>query len=377
MWAALRLRLLEARRRGGLWFLAAAFAVVLLVALFGGETVDGRYGLATDLAATLGYVTAIFFGAVPLAVDRERRRSYLPSASPVSPWAWALGNAAGAAVVAGVAAFLLFAAAGIGTAVRGGIDTNAVTPVGGRGTQWLPVDIGGVPADAGHVRLEIRSYLTAEDAVGTPDAATITVNGKPYEVFPHQTLVAPITPPRIQIRNTSPEFAVGIVRERISVLGAERSFLLNALGSGAAPGLGAAALAAFGAAAGANLSAAVAALLTALVLLLASMKGFLLESFEEQRETAREAFTRDRGHDHPDGHDQGPPPSRARAVARTLVTATLTVLPDLSRLDRTDRVALGEWTAAKRSDTAGLVLAAALAFAALLGGLGVHARRTP
>ena len=72
MRAALRLRLLEARRRGGWWLLGIGVAVVSWVAWAGGETPDGRYGLATDLAAAFTYLAAVFFGALPLATDREK-----------------------------------------------------------------------------------------------------------------------------------------------------------------------------------------------------------------------------------------------------------------------------------------------------------------
>jgi hypothetical protein len=284
---------------------------------------------------------------------------------------WAAGNALGAAVVGGVAAFLLFAAAGIGTAWSGGIETNAVTRVGGQGTAWLPLDITGAPADGRRIRLEFRSYLAVEEVVGTPDAAIVEVDGRRYDVYSGQTLVVPIEPPNVPIRNHSPEFAVGVVREKVRVLRSEESFLLNALGASLPPALAAAAVAAFGAAAGANLSAAVAALLTTLVLLLASLKGFLLESF------AHEGATQDAvGHDH--AHEEGPEtPSAVREAAQGLVQTVLALLPDLSDLDRTDRVALGEWTASRRSGAAALVLLGALLVAAALGGLGVHARRTP
>ncbi|MHC4133544.1 MAG: hypothetical protein ACYTDU_02800 [Planctomycetota bacterium] len=375
MWAAARLRLLEARRRGGLWLLGGAVVVVLLVARFGGDTVGGRYGLATDLAAALAYLAAVVFGAFPLAIDRERRRAYLAGASPVSPWVWAAGNALGAAVVGGAAAFVLFAAAGIGTTWSGGIETSAVTRVGGQGTAWLPVDIKSAPADARRIRLEFRSYLVVEDAVGTPDSATVEVDGRRYDVYPGQTLVAPIDPPSVPIRNLSPEFDVGVVSEKIRVLRSERSFLLNALGASLPPALAAAALAAFGAAAGANLSTAVAALLTTLVLLLASLKGFLLESFAHEGK-ARAAVAHDPTHDRAHVHAPGEP-TAVRQVAKRMVQALLTPLPDLSDLDRTDRVALGEWTATRRTGPAALVLLAALIVAAALGGLGVRARRTP
>ena len=372
MWAAARLRLLEARRRGGLWLLGGAAFVILLVARFGGDTVDGRYGLATDLAAALAYLAAVFFGAFPLAIDRERRRTYLPAASPVSPWAWAAGNALGAAVVGGAVAFLLFAAAGIGTAWSGGIETAAVTRMAGHGTFYLhpgqTQPVAGVPADARQVRLLLRVYLDAEDAVGTPDAATIEVDGRKYEVYPDQTLVAPITPPDVKIHNLSREFVVGVVRDQMRVLRSERRFLPNALGASLPPALAAAAVAAFGAAAGANLSAALAALLTTLVLLLASLKGFLIESFAHEGKT-QAAMAQ---HEHAASE-----PTAVRRAAEGMVQAVLTLLPDLSDLDRTDRVALGEWTGARRLGSAALVLLAALACAAALGGLGVHARRTP
>ncbi len=349
--------------------------MVLLLARFGGDTVDGRYGLATDVAAALAYLAAVFFGAFPLAIDRERKRAYLPAASPVSPWVWAVGNGLGAAVVGGVAAFLLFAAAAIGTAWSGGIETNAVTRMAGHGTFWLPygraVPVADLPADARQIRLPLRVYVQVEDVVGTPDAATIEVDGRTYDVYPGQALVAPITPPDVTIRNLSPEFAVGVVRDKMRVLRFERSFLPNALGASLAPALAAAAVAAFGAAAGANLSAAVAALLTTLVLLLASLKGFLLESFAHEG-TTRAAMAQD--HDH--GHAPETP-APVREVSKGLVQAVLALLPDLSDLDRTGRVALGEWTGIDRSKPAALVLLASLLVAAVLGGLGVHARRTP
>lgn len=375
MWAALRLRLTEARRRGGLWLLGGAVLVVLLVARLGGDTVEGRYGLATDLAAAFAYLAAVFCGAFPLAIDRERRRAYLPSASPVSPWAWAAGNGLGAAVTGGMAAFLLFAAGGFGTLWSGGIETNAVTRMKGHGTLWLKPGevepVSDLPADARRIRLPLRVYVQVEDVVGTPDAATIEVDGHEYDAYPGQTLAAPITPPDVTIRNLSPEFAVGIVVDQMRVLRYERSFLLNALGASLAPALAAAAVAAFGAAAGANLSAAVAALLTTLVLLLASLKGFLLESFAHEG-TTRAAMAQ--GHDH--GHAPETP-APAREAAKGLVRAMLALLPDLGDLDRTDRVALGEWTATRRSGASALILLGALLFAAVLGGLGVHARRTP
>ena len=72
-----------------------------------------------------------------LVVDREKRRSYLPSASPVSPWAWALGNAAGSAIAIFILAVSLYTAAGIGATIRGGVDTNRGTSMGKDGTVML------------------------------------------------------------------------------------------------------------------------------------------------------------------------------------------------------------------------------------------------
>ena len=169
MLAALKLRLLEARRGGGLLLLGAGALLVGWIALFGGETVDGRYGLATDIATTFGYLAALFFGALPLAADRERKRSYLPCASPVRPWSWALGNALGAAALGAVGAFVLFLVAGLGASMRGGIETHATTRTGQIGTIWLPIRVP-VPSIATHMRLVPRVYLNvrARSAQRTP-----------------------------------------------------------------------------------------------------------------------------------------------------------------------------------------------------------------
>ncbi|MFI5402274.1 MAG: hypothetical protein ACHQ1G_05005, partial [Planctomycetota bacterium] len=71
MTAALLLRLRELRRRGGPALLAATAVAIFLVAFAG-----PGYGLASDLAVTLGYGAALLCGAFPLAIDRERRRSH-------------------------------------------------------------------------------------------------------------------------------------------------------------------------------------------------------------------------------------------------------------------------------------------------------------
>lgn len=381
MLAALKLRLLEARRRGGLLLLGAGALLVGWIALFPGETVDGRYGLATDIATTFGYIAALFFGALPLAADRECKRSYLPCASPVRPWSWALGNALGAATLGGVGAFVLFFAAGLGASMRGGIETHATTRTGQTGTIWLPgkeVDVAvryiniPVPPEATHLRLLPRVYIGVEKTVGATDSATVEVDGTEHEFFPNQPLVVPIRSSRVSIRNLSEDHAVGLDKGELRALVGRRPFLLNAVGAGVGPSLGAAALAALGAAASANLTAPIAALLVALVLVLGSLKGFIVETF--RHEGAAQRAMDDHGHQHTEHVQVG---AGARAVARTVVEGLLYALPDLNGLDRTDRVAIGEWTGLKRAGNGVLLLAIALAIAVTAGGLGVHARRMP
>jgi hypothetical protein len=369
MLAALRLRLLEARRRGGLVLLVLAALVVLAVGHAGAETVEGSYGLATDLAATFTYLAAVFFGALPLAVDRERRRAYLPAASPVAPWTWALGNAAGAALVTLVAGFVLFLAAGSGAALGGGVETYAVTRVGGSGNARLPVDIHDVPADVTHLRILPRVYVGPDRAVGTSDAAPISVNDRDVFVHANHPIVVPVRGPTVEIRNRSEEHVVGIARDEVRFLGERRPFWLNALLAGLAPALGAAALAAFGAAAGANLSAPVAALLTAVVLLLASLRGFLLEAVEHEGETHQVIEHGDHAHVVED--------DAFRAAARALVVGILHAMPDLGALDHTGRAALGDWVGARSGRRALLILLGALLLAGALGGIGIHQRRQP
>lgn len=365
MRAAFRLRLLEARRRGGVPLLAAALLAVAAVARWSGDTPDGRYGLASDLAAALGYLCAVFYGAFPLAIDRERKRSYLPSASPVRPWSWALGSAAGAAAVAGLATLVLFAAAGAGATLGGGVPTHAVGRLPAElGTLWLPVPP--IRAEgAARMRLVFRTWLVAADPQGAPDAARVEVDGRAYVVYPDVPLTVPVEGDVVRIRNLSPEFAVGLVAREVRSLEEPRPFLANAVLAGVPPALGAAALAALGAAAGANLTAPVAALLTALVLVLASLKGFLGETLAFQGAAAHA------------GEGAAAPSDATREAARALVTAMLAGLPDLAELDRSGQVALGEWTGLRRSGRALGILGLALLAATALGGLGVHLRRIP
>jgi len=387
MRAALHLRLLEARRRGGLPLFAAAAVGVGAVAFAGTDTVEGSYGLASDIAAALAYLGAIFFGAYPLASDRERKRSFVPAASPVTAWGWALGNAAGAAVAAGAAALVLFAAAGTGTALRGGIETReAIRLPDAAGIRWLPLKGSGsvfrirLDPDVEYVRIVTQAHLVADETVGTPDAAVLEIGGRTYPVFWHSNLLVPVTQNPLEIYNTTPDFTVGLVKREFRALAGRRPFLVNALGAGVAPALCAAALAALGAAAGAHLSAPVAALLLALLLLLASLKGFLLEMFAYEASLARAQQAQGAGQADDHGHDHthappGEPPGRT--AAKRAVEAILGGLPDLPDFDRCDRVALGEWTGVRRGGPGAGVLAVGLALATLVGGAGVHLRRTP
>jgi hypothetical protein len=384
MRAAISLRLRETRRRGGLWVLAICGTVILLVSLFGGATVDGSYGLATDLAATLSYVAAVFVGAFPLALDRENRRSYLPSASPVSPWQWALGNAAGAAIAVGVLAITLYAAAGIGAAARGGIDTYRVSSFGQDGA--IPLRAGPrptkirVPEGTTHIRLSVRTYLVANDKLGTEEAAVVGVDGKAVTVHHNRPVIVEVRNNPVLLRNRSPAYAVAIDVGAFRALFERRSFLLNALQAGLPPALAAAGLAALGAAAGAHLGAAIAALLLAALLLLSSMRGFLLETVEYEGSLRRQQENSQSGEDHA-GHGHDAPTVAAdapgRAFAKGAIAGLLDFVPAINELDRTGEVSTGFWVGRARLKDAAMLLAIALGCAALFGGMGLHLRRTP
>ncbi|MHC4937772.1 MAG: hypothetical protein ACYTHK_02230 [Planctomycetota bacterium] len=383
MGAALRLRLVELRRRGGLWFLVAATLAVFGVALFGGATVDGRYGVATDLAATLSYVAAVFVGAFPLAMDREQRRSYLPSASPVTPWGWALGTALAAAIPILLFAICLFAAAGVGAAMRGGIDTHRMSEFGRTGNLQLkagpkPRAIQ-VPDGTTHIRFVPRTYLLEDRVAGSAEAALVEVDGKAFEVHHDRAITLPVRNNPVLLRNRSPEFAVALDLASFRALFEKRSFLPNALLASIPPALGAAALAALGAAASAHLGAPVAALLLTLLLLLASMRGFLLEMIEYEGSLRRAQQSSQAGHAH-HGHSHGPSmelDSPGRAFAKGAVKGLLDFVPPITVLDRTGEVAIGRWVGDARVWPGGRYLLVSLLFAALVGGVGVSLRRTP
>lgn len=375
MRAAALLRLRELRRRGGVVLLALSSAAVFLVGL-------SSYGLASDVAVTLGYVGAIFLGAFPPAIDRERRRSHLTLASPVPPWAWALGSALGVGAGALLATFVLFAAAAGGAAAGGGIPTSEVYPLNERATIWL---LGErrikLPADAHALRTHVRAFPAGGAQAEAPSAVALLVDGRERTVPTDQSVVLPATPPSIRIGNPEGALVVGLAGDRTGALGADRPFLLNALLAGIAPALAAMGLAALGFAAGAGLSAPVAALLTATLLVAASLKGFLLEAWEHEGKVAAAVAEEEHeheGHDH--GHDHGPvavTPSPVRSAMRGL----LWVLPDLPAFDASDRVAGGEWAGGLRGKArllgAARLAAMGLLCAAALGGLGIRLRRTP
>ncbi len=374
MTAALLLRLRELRRRGGLALLVVAALALLLLAWFG-----PGYGLASDLAVTLGYGAALLCGAFPLAIDRERRRSHLTGASPVAPWAWALGSATGAGVAAATATFVLLAAAGLGGAAAGGTETREAYALNERATIWLtPERRIGIPPDARALRTYVRAFLAAEDALGASANVPLVVDGREILVPADQSIALPATPPSITIKNPDPARAVGIAGDRTRALGTERSFLGNALLAAIAPALAAFALAALGAAAGASLSGPVAALLATTFLLVASLKGFLLETWEHEGKVA--AAVAGDEHDHADhaGH-RHEPIRRTPPTVEAAMRGVLGIVPDLPALDATDRVARGEWAGVgrPRARRAAAFAAVALLLAAALGGLGVLVRRTP
>jgi len=373
MRAAALLRLRELRRRGGLLILVAAVVAIFAVGLRG-------YGLASDLAVTIGYVAALFCGAFPLAIDRERRRSHLTGASPVAPWAWALGSAAGAGIAAALATFALFAAAATGAAAAGGIPTHVVYPLNERASIWLlPERTIGIPPDAHALRTHVRAFLTAEDAVGTPAAVPLLVDDREILVRTEQAVVLPATPPAIRIRNPDPSRVVGIAGDRTGAVGKGRPFLANGILAALAPALAAFGLAALGTAAGANLSAPVAALLAATILLASSLKGFLLETWEHEGKVAA-AVAGERGDaDHHAGHHHAPT-ARAPEPIKAAMRGLLGLLPDLPALDASDRVARGEWAGGGVGallSRAARLAAVGLLCAGVLGGLGVLLRRTP
>jgi hypothetical protein len=357
--------------------LAGACAAVFLVGL-------SSYGLASDLAVTLGYAAALFAGAFPPAIDRERRRSHVAAASPVSPWAWALGNAMGVGAGALLATLALFAAAAGGCAAAGGVATHEVYPLNERGTIWLLEERRiGLASEARALRTRLRAFARGEDTGSAPASVRLLVDGRELVVATDQEVVLPVTPPAVRIGNPDGTVVVGIAGDRTGALGAERAFAANAILAGLAPALAAMGIAALGVAAGAGLSAPVAALLAATILLAASLKGFLLETWEhEGKVAAAVAGEESAGHEgHAHGHDHGPV-AQAPSALRSAMRGLFAMLPDLPAYDASDRVARGEWAWAGPRGRARLLGAARLAAlgllcAAALGGLGLRLRRTP
>ncbi|MCZ6574327.1 MAG: hypothetical protein O7C98_14310 [Planctomycetota bacterium] len=382
----------EAWRRGGAPLLVVAFAGVFLVAAFAGESATARYAFATDLAAALAFVGALFYGALPLATDRERRRLLIPCASPVTPAGWALGNALGAAAVGALLAMLLFAAAGVGTAVRGGIATYSAQNLGdleglsvrfsehGGGQpvarrlhdgpvlwvaqdQWVEID--GFPRGIESVRFKTRAAPVA-GIEGTP--TVLTIGMAPGSAPVHTPIGGHVQVPvndsaRAMLQNRTPGLQLGLVVDRSRALGAPVSFLGTALGTGVPVALGAAFLAALATGAAALLSGPVAALLAGVVLILGALRSFLLDAIEHvgaaNAEDVGQAMT-------------------LREASGGFFRGLLTVIPDLGGLDHSASLSRGEWMASSvgSSTLYGLLLlGVAAVLAALVGGYGIHTRR--
>ena len=370
--AALRLRLTEGWRRGGLALLSVGSGIVFAIALWGGDTIPGRFSLATDLAIVLGYVAAVFYGAFPIAADREQRRSLLAASSPTRPVEWALGNALGAAALVGAAMVVFLTAATAGTVAAGGIATYEIGGFDAKGTIRLPppgdkelaID---VREGVRRLRLALRADPLG-DVEGTSDVLTVEANGKVHKAPFGHTMEIEVEPGPLVLWNLTRGYDVGLVIEDTRVLRAEASFLGNSLSSSFGPGLGAAALAAFGAAMGALFTGPVAALVTALLLLLASLRGFLLEATQFGG-TAQEQ------HVHSAQPGQPEPDVEVRDASRAVIATLLLIVPKLHELDGYGRVALGEWNGLRGADPAWWYVLIALAVAAVFGGWGVHTRR--
>ncbi len=368
----LRLRLLEARRRGGLLLLTLAALAVATVAATARGPLAGRYSLATDLAALLGYLAAVFYGALPLAADRERRRLLLTTASPATPWSIAFANAAGAAATAGVATLLLFAAAGAGSTLQGGLETRVAAGFRGDETIWirpgqtLPLEI---KPGVEKLRFSMRVFSPGE-MIGSTGRFPIEADGLRLDLRPGQETEVAVQGDRLKLRNPSDDALLGLDPRALRTLGARRPFLVNAVVAGIAPALAAAALAALAAAFSAGLTGPVAALLAGLLLLLGSMKSFLLDTTQPPPADDHAAH---HGHNHSHSHDHTPPPPPDSA--RVLVRAMLAALPDLGSFDRSDRAFRGEWIGFEGAAGAALFLAVALALAAGGGGIGLRLRR--
>jgi hypothetical protein len=366
MLPAIRLRLLESARRGGLPLLGVAALGVGLLGAVGDDPPGARYALATDLAAALAYLAALFFGALPLAADRERRRALLPAATPVPPWAWAAGNALGAALLVGSGSLLLFLAAAVGPALEGGLEARVAGRLDAARTVWLhrgrPVSIALQP---GAEKLRFRFRVAHPgDVRGTADVFTIAADGVPYTTIVGRHTEVPARGDVLVVENVDEAALVGIDPEGTRWLGANRPFLLNALAAGAGPALGAAALASFAVACSAMLAGPVAALLAACVLLLGAMRGFLLEAAAEGPPPTAHAVAHSHG-------AVAEPPGFARAALRSLLAA----VPDLHALDASARAARGEWVGWGGARGAAPLLLGALAVACALGGAGVRLRR--
>jgi len=368
MGAAFRLRLTEATRRGGLYLLLGGSVLVFWIAAFSDDTVSGRLALGADLAVVAGYLAAVFFGALPLASDRETKRNLLAATSPVPPAGWALGNAAGAALLAGGVTLAFLVAAIVGTAAAGGVDTHQSKPLGGftESTLWIPRGGVAVQVKPGvhRLRLALRVAPVAEYE-GTPGHLTLEADGTEYSAPVGRPMDIPVTAGRIVLKNTTAGLHVGLVRGKTRALRQSRAFVANGLLASFGPALGAAALAASAATASALFAGPVAAFLAAMLLFLASTKGFLLAAIQPSR--AQHAETGGQG----DAETAG----AGRKLARGMVGAALAIVPNLHEFDTFDEVAAGEWTGSKGATAALPTLIVAFVVAGAAGGYGVSKRR--
>ncbi|MEE8104324.1 MAG: hypothetical protein V3T86_02180 [Planctomycetota bacterium] len=379
MGAALRLRLAEASRRGGLYLLLGGSVLVFFVAAFGDDTISGRLALGTDLAVVAGYLAAVFFGALPLASDRETKRNLLSATSPVPPAGWALGSAAGGALLAGGVTLAFLVAAILGTAAAGGVDTHESKPLGGftESTLWIPRAGVAVQVKPGvhRLRLALRVAPVAEYE-GTPGHVTLEAGGVEYSTPVGRPLDIPVKTGRIVLKNATEGLHVGLVGGETRALRESRSFVANGLLASFGPALGAAALAAAASTASALFAGPVAAFLAAMLLFLASTKGFLLAAI--QPSPAQQAQTAATGHDdngHAHGKAGGETEGTGRKLARGMVGTALATVPNLHEFDTFDEVAAGEWSGVNGATTALPTLLVAFVLAGAAGGYGVSKRR--
>ncbi|MFQ5844754.1 MAG: hypothetical protein ACE5JG_07170, partial [Planctomycetota bacterium] len=292
----------------------------------------------------------------------------------VAPAGWAAGHALGAAVVGAAWGAALFAAAGIGAAAGGGVETHRAWPLARdaswsglapRGVVWLAADRPRTlprPAGAERLRLKTRAAPVG-DLEGTPSRLTLEVDGKTYKTPVGDFFDLPVSGDAVVFRNRSPGLEIGLVVDRSRALGSATSFAATAVAGGAGPALGCAALAALGSGAGALLSGAIAGLFTTLVLVLGALKGFLLEAIRHAG-GIRHAYEQ---------------PLDLQETSGRFIEGVLKLVPDFGALDSSTDLSRGEWMADRVGSAArsgAVALGAVFLFALVVGGYGIRTRRT-